>query len=274
MGHRVEVQTPECAHLGQRQQMHQRLGHGAQRPLGADDQLGDVEVARGACAPRASAVFDQSRCGVRATRARIRRGCIRSLAAGSAESGPRFRRDSPPRCADRRDGFGRPDPCAAVAGAIPRAPAAPAWCGEPSDSTHVEGVTLSTVLPCQIERAPAELLPIMPPRLARLLVATSGPNCRPCGARRGVELVEHDARLHRAVRNDGIDLDADSMILAEVDDDARADRLPRQAGAAAARDDRQPMFGGDLHGGHDVVARARHDDAERFDVVDAGVGAV
>ena len=29
-----------------------------------------------------------------------------------------------------------------------------------------------------MEREPALLLPIMPPRLARLAVATSGPNCR------------------------------------------------------------------------------------------------
>src|SRR5437016_4869751 len=33
-----------------------------------------------------------------------------------------------------------------------------------------------------MERDPAELLPIMPPRLARLAVATSGPNWRPRGA--------------------------------------------------------------------------------------------
>ncbi len=51
-----------------------------------------------------------------------------------------------------------------------------------SESTTSSAITLSTVLPCQMERAPAELLPIMPPTLARLLVATSGPNCKPRGA--------------------------------------------------------------------------------------------
>ena len=34
------------------------------------------------------------------------------------------------------------------------------------------------------------------------------------------------------------------------------------------------VLGGGLHGAHDVVARARHDDAERLNLVDAGVGAV
>ena len=74
-------------------------------------------------------------------------------------------------------------------------------------STTSSAITLSTVLPCQIERAPAELLPIMPPTLARLLVATSGPNCRPCARGRGIELVEHDARLHARGARCGIDLD-------------------------------------------------------------------
>ena len=39
------------------------------------------------------------------------------------------------------------------------------------------------VLPYRIERAPAELLPIIPPMVARLLVDVSGPNRKPCGRR-------------------------------------------------------------------------------------------
>ena len=36
----------------------------------------------------------------------------------------------------------------------------------------------------------------------------------------------------------------------------------------------RPCFGGRLHGGNHVVARARQDDAHGHDLVDAGIGAV
>ena len=45
-------------------------------------------------------------------------------------------------------------------------------------------VTLSTIIPYRIERAPAELLPAMPPMVARLEVDTSTGKKSPCGERR------------------------------------------------------------------------------------------
>ena len=55
---------------------------------------------------------------------------------------------------------------------------------------------------------------------------------------------------------------------------AAADGLPRQAGRRPARQDRHALLGGDPDGGDDVVGRPRHDDAERLDLVEAGVGGV
>ena len=51
------------------------------------------------------------------------------------------------------------------------------------------------VLPYSTDRAPLELLAIMPPMVARLAVEMSGAKRRPCGAQLRVQLVEHDARL-------------------------------------------------------------------------------
>ena len=86
-----------------------------------------------------------------------------------------------------------------------------------------------------MEREPAELLPIMPPRLARLAVATSGPNCKSCAASGAVELVENDAGLHARDCGDGSMSRIGVEILAAIEDDAGTDRLSGQAGAAAAR---------------------------------------
>ncbi len=84
----------------------------------------------------------------------------------------------------------------------------------------------------------------MPPRFARLLVATSGPNCRPCLRGGGVELIEHHARLHAGRAGLRVQLDDLVHVLAEVQHDARADRLPGEARAAAARDERDAGLGG------------------------------
>ena len=53
-----------------------------------------------------------------------------------------------------------------------------------------------------------------------------------------------------------------------------ADRLARQTGAAAARNDRPAVLGGPGDRGLDVGRRARDDDGQRPDLIDAGIGAV
>ena len=92
-----------------------------------------------------------------------------------------------------------------------------------------------------MEREPAELLPIMPPRLARLDVETSGPNRRSCAARARLS-VEDDAGLDAGGARDRVDVEDGVEVFAAIEDDAGADRLAGQAGAAAARRDRHVHF--------------------------------
>src|SRR5262249_14954014 len=89
-----------------------------------------------------------------------------------------------------------------------------------------------------------------------------------------VQLVEHQAGLHAGGEPLRIDAEELVEILAAVDDDAGADGLARETGAAAARRDRHVHFKGDLDGGMEILKSTRNDDAERLDLVDAGVGAV
>ena len=89
-----------------------------------------------------------------------------------------------------------------------------------------------------------------------------------------VEGVEDDAGLNAGRAADGVDVEDGVEVLAAIEDDAGADRLAGQAGAAAARRDRHVHFGGDLHGRDDVFGGFGDDDAERLDLIDAGVGAV
>ena len=51
-----------------------------------------------------------------------------------------------------------------------------------SDSTTSSVRTWSIVMPYRTDWLPAELLPIIPPSVARFLVEVSGPNTRPCRA--------------------------------------------------------------------------------------------
>jgi hypothetical protein len=51
-----------------------------------------------------------------------------------------------------------------------------------SDSTTSSVCTWSIVMPYRTDWLPAELLPIIPPSVARFLVEVSGPNIRPCRA--------------------------------------------------------------------------------------------
>src|SRR5262249_31035429 len=63
-------------------------------------------------------------------------------------------------------------------------------------------------------------------------------------------------------------------VLTTIQDDAGADGLAGEAGAAAAGGEGHLHLGGDLDRGAHVLDGARDDHAERLDLVDAGVGAV
>ena len=93
-------------------------------------------------------------------------------------------------------------------------------------------------------------------------------------SRFGIEHVEHDARLDPRGLPVRIDFENTIQITAEIDDHARADRLPRQAGAAAAGNDRPTLRArpGDRLG--HVGGRAGKHDGAGVDLIDASVGAV
>ncbi len=185
MGHRVEVQHHDAPHLGQGQQVNQRFGDDAQTALGADEQLGQVELGAGKHPRFALFRFGgQRRRGdaarafghelvevVSADAAQDRRKAGHDLVAVGGHDSRDLAMDVADQVVARLRGRQVVGRKRAENVAV-----------EASESTTSSAITLSTVLPCQIERAPAELLPIMPPTFARLLVATSGPNCRPCGA--------------------------------------------------------------------------------------------
>ena len=91
---------------------------------------------------------------------------------------------------------------------------------------------------------------------------------------RGVEMVQHDARLAAHPARLGIDLNDPIEVFAGVDNHGPAYRLPGQAGAGAARQDGHTLLRADRHGGNQFLDSARNDHADGLHLVDAGVGAV
>ena len=114
----------------------------------------------------------------------------------------------------------------------------------------------------------------MPPTVARLADDTSGANRRWCGrsaAFSSSSTTPGSTRAHLLV---GIDLENPVEMLRGVEHQAGADRLPGLRRAAASRRDRHAVSRGDPDRAHHRFGRARNDDAERLDLVDAGVGRV
>ncbi len=91
---------------------------------------------------------------------------------------------------------------------------------------------------------------------------------------RGVEMVQHDARLAPHPARLRIDLHDPVQVFAGVYNHGPAHRLPGQAGAGAARQDGHTLLRADRHRGDDFLDRARNDHADGLHLVDAGVGAV
>jgi len=89
-----------------------------------------------------------------------------------------------------------------------------------------------------------------------------------------VEPREGDPRL--GGRRSGLGVDRDDLVefLLEVQHDCLIDRLAGEAGAAAARQDGDPLGGTVLHDSLDVRSRCRNDDADRQLGVGAGVGRI
>ena len=90
----------------------------------------------------------------------------------------------------------------------------------------------------------------------------------------GAELRQHDARLHAGRARPGVDGEDAAHVRGEVEHDGVIHALPRQAGAAAARQHRDPVPPGDAQHVLHVGRRAREDDGDGLHLVDRGVGGV
>ena len=73
--------------------------------------------------------------------------------------------------------------------------------------------------------------------VARELVATSGPKQNPCGSRKIVELIQHDAGPDADRARFQIQIGDLTIVAREIDDQTLADRSAGKAAAGAARRD-------------------------------------
>src|SRR5262245_19528737 len=90
----------------------------------------------------------------------------------------------------------------------------------------------------------------------------------------GVEFVLNDTRLDAGPTFRSVDLQNLVQILGKIQHHSMTHRLPGQAGATAAWQHRDLVAPGDVHRGDDIPHVPRDDDADGFDLVHAGVGAV
>ena len=97
---------------------------------------------------------------------------------------------------------------------------------------------------------------------------------QPVGTHLAGELIQDDAGLDAGPLLLGVHLQDVVQVLAEVHDDGVVDGLAGEAGAAGAGKHRDAFAGGEFHHGLHVGSRARNHHADRFHLVDAGVGAV
>ena len=124
------------------------------------------------------------------------------------------------------------------------------------------------------DRAPLELLAIMPPTVARLAVEMSGAKRNPCGCSAAFSSSSTMPGSTRAQRSLGSHLEQAIEVLGRVDDQAAADRLAGLRRAAAAHRERAAKSRAELDDRDEVVLRPRNDDPDRLELIDAGVGGV
>ena len=116
-------------------------------------------------------------------------------------------------------------------------------------------------------------MPIIPPSVARFDVEVSGPKPSP---KRLAARLRSSCTTPGSTRTRRASTSIASIVFmcreVSITSAAPAGGLAGQARAAAARDDRHAEPRGDRHRGRDVVRRAREDDREWLDRVQAGVG--
>ena len=90
----------------------------------------------------------------------------------------------------------------------------------------------------------------------------------------GIEVVEHDARFDFDGALCHVHIQDVANVFGVIDDQARAHCLAALAGTAAARDDGHLQVAADIECGFHVLCGARHEHADRHDLVDGRIGRV
>jgi hypothetical protein len=124
------------------------------------------------------------------------------------------------------------------------------------------------------DRAPLELFATIPPIVARLAVEMSGANRKPCGLNAAVQLVENDPRFNPYPAFSDVQFEDSVEVFRRVELNAGANRLACLRCATAARGNRCAVLSRGVDRRHHIRPRFRNDDAERFDLINAGVGRI
>jgi hypothetical protein len=247
----VEAAEAEQDHGPSRRQRHgaqRRLGEQRERPLGADQQPGEVEVV-------------------------LRQHVVQEVAAavegGARPAGADQRRVLLEQADDREDDVLQP-----AGRAVRRRPA---WL--PGHRRRLPGVehgaeggdVVARVAVAQgggpggvVGQHAADGTPVAAGRVGGEAAADAG--------QLGVQVAVDHPRLDADPV--GADLEDVAEVPAQVDDEAGAEGLAGDAGAGPARHERHLVLGGVADDGLDVLLVPRDDHAERPDLEDAGVGAV
>ena len=96
----------------------------------------------------------------------------------------------------------------------------------------------------------------------------------PVGFKLPVEIVEHDAGLHRAAGALDVEIEDAGEVFRAVHHQRLADRLTGLRGAAAARQHADAVGAGKLNCPLGLLHGARHHHADRHDLVMRGVGGI
>ena len=256
----VEVDHGQRGVRGHRHQVEGQLGHHRQRSLRPADQLGQIEA--GILRVVEAGAVDEP---------------VQVVAAAAPPVGRRAGQDRPAAVGgdgghaavelalQTRLGLVRGQP----AGVQRPEPAAGAVA---EDRLHAEHVVGGHAVPDRV--GAGRVVADDPPHRRAVAGGGVGAELQPMRAQVAVERIEDDAglqsdpallrvELHHAVQEPG-----------SVDDQRLVDRLPGQAAAGRARQDRHPMAGGRLYGGVHVLFVTGDQHAVRHHLIDAGVGAV
>ena len=93
-------------------------------------------------------------------------------------------------------------------------------------------------------------------------------------AQPGIQGIQNDAGFHLCGVGIQVEREQTIEVLAGIDHQRLAHRLTALRAAGAARQHRDPLFAGDLHGSQGIGFAVRHDHANGLNLIDRGIGGV